>query len=504
MWQSIFWKQRIFRKRIFFFAVSSLSSIFLIISCASSSSAPSIQSYESDSVSSTQPPESQEATQESFNRNFEEVLNSENFSSGGSILLTYEISPNAQRGAEFFTSAEYEKAIEFFGRAVEDDRGNPEAQIYLNNAQARLAGSQLLLAVVVPIDGAANSAEEILRGVADAQTEFNKSGGIEGKLLEITIANDGNAPEISTKVAEALAGIPEVLGVIGHNSSTASEAAISVYEKASLPMVSPTSTSIYLSSDIFFRTVPSDKIAGSALAQFVLDDGLEESIIFYNKESNYSRSIQEAFTGQFLQSGGSVVDVIDISDSEFSPSSAVQNFQGKAESIILLPNKSFVSVALSIARANAELPDGLQMRLVGNDAMYSPETLSNGGSAVEGLVLAVPWFAQTPYAGRAEERWGGGVSWRTATSYDATLSLIESLSDGSSREAVLKALSSVELPSNRTSGDELRFSLIGERITEPVLVQAVRGTGGPQGSNFAFRMLKDFEDAERAEEDSEE
>ncbi|NMG22934.1 ABC transporter substrate-binding protein [Brasilonema bromeliae] len=58
--------------------------------------------------------------------------------------------------------------------------------------------------------------------------------------------------------------------------------------------------------------------------------------------------------------------------------------------------------------------------------------MKEGGNAIEGLIVSVPWFREAPqsknFAQKAAQQWGGKISWRTATSYDATQALIQALS----------------------------------------------------------------------------
>ncbi|MDF5708701.1 MAG: ABC transporter substrate-binding protein [Nostoc sp. S4] len=47
-------------------------------------------------------------------------------------------------------------------------------------------------------------AQEILRGVAQAQNEFNKNNGLNGRLLEMKIANDAGQEQQAKEVAGEL------------------------------------------------------------------------------------------------------------------------------------------------------------------------------------------------------------------------------------------------------------------------------------------------------------
>jgi len=417
------------------------------------------------------------------------------FTKGQRTLFSGKGNLSRDQGIEAFKRQDYNKAVTSFQRAVNANRNDPEVLILYNNALARQQGNSLILAAVVPVEGKATSAEEMLRGIAMAQDRFNDSGGANGRLLEIVIANDGNKAANAQQVAQQLVNDSSVLGVIGHNSSSASEAGLEIYEPNGLAMISPTSTSTALESPVFFRAVPSDRAAAEELAQYVETQlGLTKAVVFYNPKSSYSNSLSDAFTENF---SGTVVEKIDISNVDIKGELYPIIVEEKAQAALLFPNTGYTSVAIEIAQANAKIPNSQRLKLLGGDALYSSTTLVAGGEAVEGLVLAVPWFGESPksqsFKAAGKSQWGGNVSWRTAISYDATQAFIEVFSNNPSpdRDSVIKDLAQVQLSSNDTSGDEVRFTSQGERQSEPVLVKATRGAiNRPQGSDFGFELVK--------------
>lgn len=398
------------------------------------------------------------------------------------------------QGIEAFNQGNYSEASQLFKRAIEGNRNDPEPLIFYNNALAQQQGEPLTLAVVVPVDSRENSAKEMLRGVAQAQDEFNEEGGVDGRLVEIVVANDGNDPEIASKVARALSDDPTILGVIGHNSSNASKAGLEIYEQAGLPMISPTSTSTELEGDLFFRTVPSDAAAAEKLASYA-NDSLEisKAVVFYNPESSFSTSLKEAFEARFTDLGGEAV-ARDMTDSNLNAGIEVATSISKenAEAILLFPNTDYTSVAIELARANAQLEDD-QLRLLAGDSLYSIDTLTGGGESVEGLVLAIPWFAASPdaadFAASGQKQWGGDVNWRTAMSYDAAQSFLAALSENVSRDSILANLKTVTLSESETSGEVLQFTEEGERQSEPLLVEVRRGENNPPESEFGYNLI---------------
>jgi ABC-type branched-subunit amino acid transport system substrate-binding protein len=406
----------------------------------------------------------------------------------GEITLFPTISnTNRDKGIEAYKQGNYADAVNLFRDAVKDAKNDPEVLIYCNNALARSKGSPITLAVVVPVDNnSTGKAQEILRGVAQAQNQFNQKNGLNGRLLEIAIAKDGTKekdPQFATsqQVVQELLKHEDILGVIGNNSSDTTQDALSAYENTKMPVISSTSTSISQSSKFFFRTVPSDAASGRKLAEYAIKSGLKKTVIFSKKDSTYSSSLSKEFTDNFERLGGEVVGNQTLDSEEVIPVSKYQ-----AQAVVLFPDAAQISQAVGIARLTINPQNQQQpgIKLLGGDTLYSQEILNKeeDRKAVEGLVLVVPWFRdEAPaknFAKSAQQQWGAPVSWRTATSYDATQAFIKAIQNTStnlSRETVLQALRQVNLSPNETSGGNLQFTPDGERQSEPVLVQVKDG-----------------------------
>ncbi|MEH1819967.1 MAG: ABC transporter substrate-binding protein [Nostoc sp.] len=402
---------------------------------------------------------------------------------------------NRDQGIQAFKKQDYKQAIKLFQQAVEANLNDPEVLIYYNNALARGRGNPITLAVAVPADNNTNFAQEILRGVSQAQYQFNnRKNSLNGRLLEIKIANDAGKPEQAQEVAAELIKDNSILGVIGHYSSESTKTALQEYNKTDIAIISPSSTSTKLQGQNFFRSLPSDAAGGKKLAEYAFKNlNLKKVVIFYNPNSSYSDSMREEFQHNFEQLGGKVLrkPEINLADTSLDINVEVNRSidRYKAEAAVLIPDALHADIALKIAKANQEALDRTRtpsqngaragMKLLGGDVLYSDETLTRGKNAVEGLITVVPWFREAPqaqiFAQKAFNQWRGGVSWRTATSYDATQAFIQALTANSDRTTVIKNLRSVNLSQDNTSGDPLQFNSEGERQTEPILVQVQGG-----------------------------
>jgi branched-chain amino acid transport system substrate-binding protein len=177
--------------------------------------------------------------------------------------------------------------------------------IYLNNAKVP-QGNGTKIAVAVPIGGNLNVAKEILRGVAQAQDEINKSGGINGKLMQVAIANDDNNPAIAKQIANGFVKDTSILAVVGHNSSDASLTAAPEYQNGKLVMISPTSDAKNLSeSAVCISYCP--KYRFQPILSPVTPSKRVAKILCMRRFSSPSQSsLKDEFTSASLPTGGKV------------------------------------------------------------------------------------------------------------------------------------------------------------------------------------------------------
>lgn len=449
-------------------------------------------------------------------------------SSGEQVLLAD--SPDKLAAAAAGQAGDSIQAIALLRKSLQQRPNDPEALIYLNNWLAREA-PQRTIAVVVPAANLPDVAKELLRGVAQAQAQWNqgdreRSGPKPAWRLRVVIADDSNNPVTAKAVAETLAADPRVLGVVGHFSSTTSLAAAGVYQRAGLPMISPSSTAVTLSGlgDAVLRTVPSDRQAGQALAMVARQQlKLARVSVFYNPKSAYSQSLKTEFVQQFMADGQGQVQLQEMGSDPIDAQRAIgqaQSFKTEglvlfgerqsqgSEGLVLLGDRSTLPSALAIVEANqGRLP------VLGGDSIYSLDLLKLGASA-QGTILAIPWHSDLPqsldFAKAMRRRWGGDVNWRTAMAYDAAQALIQAIdqeitqkpdqkpnqkpvsssnlneAQDPTRSAVKAALHRADFQAAGASA-VVRFATTGDRSLPLVLI-TVR-EGNRSGTGFDFRLL---------------
>ncbi len=411
-------------------------------------------------------------------------------SAGERILLPSESSNPEfnslkQAGVNAIGSAQYPEAVSMFESAMQKYKNAPETLIYLNNARIGQRKAYTI-AVAVPIKTDLAGSAEILRGVAQAQNDINRAGGINGVALKVAIANDDNDPEIAKQLANAFVQDSNILGVVGHYASDVSLAAGSVYNSGQLVSISPISSSVKLSGlgKYVFRTVPSDYVAARSLAEYTAKTLQQKTVaVFFNSQSAYSQSLKSEFFTAISLVGGQVSDEFDLSGSDFSAARAVdQARKSGAKTFMLAANTGTLDQALQVVQVSQK-----GSVLLGGDDVYTPKTLKVGGQQAEGMIVAVPWHIESnprsPFVVESRRLWGADVNWRSAIAYDATQAFIAALQQNPTRQGVQQALAAANFSATGAS-QTVRFLPSGDRNAAIQLVKVVPGTRSGTGFDF--------------------
>lgn len=383
---------------------------------------------------------------------------------------------------EAFSRCEYSLAQAKFAEALNIEQNNPEARIYFNNALA-IAQDNFKIAVSVPLVSEPEIAREILRGVAQAQTQINQQGGIRNKPLLVQIANDDNNPQIASQLANQLTADQNILAVVGHNDSNTSIAASSIYQKQQLLMISPTSSSTKLPAigSYIMRTAPSVAALANSLSNYSAVNSFNRIAICTDSTSSSSSSFTQEFIADIQNNGAEVASVqCDFAQANFNPVRVInQAIAQNADALLLAGSIRKINESVSVALANQN-----RLPLLGNHSLYTYETIETGQEAVAGMVLAVPWLPETSnFVKNARKLWGGQVNWRTAMSYDATQAIIQGLEQADDRSELYSVLNSPDfLVDGATETFKFRQ---GDRLSEVQLAYI----GKPKLDSSSYQFL---------------
>ncbi|MCA1993251.1 MAG: ABC transporter substrate-binding protein [Coleofasciculus sp. S288] len=410
-------------------------------------------------------------------------------STGETILIPGADSSHKQAGVAALAAGNDEQAIAHFEAALQENRNDPEALIYLNNARIGQQKAYTIAAVIPSSGSNPNNALEMLRGFAQAQHEVNRSGGINGVPLKVLIADDSDNPEIATQIATTLVQNPDVLAVTGHWTSDVSLAAASVYDSSKLVFIAPVSTTVKLSnlSPYVFRTTINNYTGARALANYMLTKLQRQKVaIFFLPKVTYSQELKSEFAAAVSLGGGEVVAEFDLSDPGFSAAHSVkQATERGAEVLMLATNNTAVDKALQVVQVNNK-----RLGVLGDVAnLYTSKTLEVGGHAADGMVMAVPWHiegnSQSTFPHQSRQLWGADVNGVTAMSYDALQALIAALKRNPTRAGIQQALSASDF-SAMGSAKAMRFLSSGD-VNSPVqMVKVSPANPSRSGTGYDF------------------
>ncbi|NER37847.1 MAG: ABC transporter substrate-binding protein [Oscillatoria sp. SIO1A7] len=392
-----------------------------------------------------------------------------------------------QRGVSAMAAGNYEEAASNFEEATGKYRNAPETLIYLNNA--RIGNSKsYAIAVGVPTAIDPDLALAVLRGVAQAQDEINRAGGINGVPLKVAIANDDNAPEAARKIASALVANSEVLGVVGHISSGVTLAAGEAYNSGKLVAISAISTSVELSGkyDWVFRTIPSDAFTAKKLSEAMRNQlKKQKAAIFFNSDSPYSQSLKSEFVEEVFLNGGEIVAEFDLSDPSLSARQSLEEATRQGAQVLMLaPSLNALDKALQVVTTNRK-----QLSLLGGDTLYTFKTLDIGVDLAVGMLVAVPWQIEgdlsSDFPSRSRQLWSADVNWMTAMAYDATRAFIAALEQSPTRTGIRDALLSPDFSATGATG-KIRFLPSGDRNGPVQLVEIREANPSRSGTGYDF------------------
>src|SRR5919197_6276113 len=148
--------------------------------------------------------------------------------------------------------------------AGEEPRGNVNGSLELGQLASQTGQlSSIVQSLTVPVTMAVD--------------EVNAAGGVLGKPVTYTVADDATDPETASESLEGLLEDSKVDAIMGPTSSGITLNLLDEVSRRGVLMCSGSNTSADLSTadsgGFYFRTTPSDRLQGPALAELVVKDG---------------------------------------------------------------------------------------------------------------------------------------------------------------------------------------------------------------------------------------
>lgn len=150
------------------------------------------------------------------------------------------------------------------------------------------------------------------------------AGTWNGLTFELVAEDDQGSADLGAAVANKFVSDPAVVAVAGHIFSGATAAAAPIYEKAGIPMLSPSASNPPLTSNgwkVFNRIVFTDEQASASVAKMLFDKlGVKKLAVMHDGE-DYGKGLAELVAAKFTELGGEVVaeEAVTPKETDFTP-----------------------------------------------------------------------------------------------------------------------------------------------------------------------------------------
>ncbi len=254
-------------------------------------------------------------------------------------------------------------------------------------------GKPARVGAIVSRSGAASaSGEQVTRGFDLAVSELNAAGGVGGRKVELLYRDDSTNPEIGVAALRELFEHDHVTTVLGAVTSTVTLRLAPHCERNRVVLMSPSASASQLTEagEYIFRTVPSDVLEGSSMADFARDLGLDRVAILA-VDNDYGASLADAFTDRLRTSGGSVVASLTFPEGDAAAiADAVAALAGLAPRGLYIP--AYAGDLATVLRLLSETR--IRPIVLGTSATAS-EPIRAAGAAAENLVFPKSSFDAT-------------------------------------------------------------------------------------------------------------
>ncbi len=154
--------------------------------------------------------------------------------------------------------------------------------------------SPIVIGILAPLTGDfANYGLPVKNSATIAVEKINKAGGVNGHKLVLAAEDSQCKPELAINIAHKFADMHLSI-VIGGVCSGSTQAALPVFNKAHIVVISPSATATNLtdgSNPNFFRLIPPDNFQGEFQADFLINNLKAKTIAILHDKDAYGKGI---------------------------------------------------------------------------------------------------------------------------------------------------------------------------------------------------------------------
>lgn len=222
-----------------------------------------------------------------------------------------------------------------------------------------------------------------------ALNEINGSGGVLGRKVELVYEDTQADPKQSVTVAQKFVGNSAILAELGDLASAASIAASPIYQRAKLVQFGfqNSAPAFTTEGNFMFSTTPTENQQTSYLAEVAVKQVGRKQVVLY-QDSAWGQSTQSAYISSARSNGGEILFAQGYltTETDFRPL-LIKARDANPDVVVLLSYYNDGALLTQQARSV-----GLKAKIVADDGCYSPQFITLGGAATNGVVLTTPFF----------------------------------------------------------------------------------------------------------------
>ncbi len=227
----------------------------------------------------------------------------------------------------------------------------------------------------------------IQHSVELAVKQANEAKTIPGWTLKVSAKDDQATPAVGQNAATALAGDPEVAGVVGTLNSSVAQSVQPVLASAKIVEVSPANTNPTLTKGAdflkspkrayptYFRTCTTDDVQGPFAARYLYNKAGIKKVATINDKKTYGQGLVAAFTTEYKKLGGQVVSAQTINPDDSNYGAVISKVKPTSPQAVYYGGEFPQAGPLSQQMKQA----GLNVPLMGGDGIFADDYIKLGG-----------------------------------------------------------------------------------------------------------------------------
>lgn len=276
--------------------------------------------------------------------------------------------------------------------------------------------------------------------------EINEKGGINGKQLELVVADNKSEAAEATNAMQKLVSQDNVVAVIGPNLSSSVIAASAINNSAKVLDIAPMATNPYVTvdqasgktKDFNYRTCFIDPFQGTVMAKFATAElGVGNAAILIDNSSDYAKGLAQFFKENFVKEGGAVTAEESYLQKDTDFKATLTKIKATNPDFLYVPGY-YQEVGLIVKQAR-EL--GMNMPIAGGDGWDSAKMPEIAGAAALNNTYFSSLYSPDDssdinknFVAAYEKAYGQKPDVFAALSYDSALLVAEAIKNAGSTE----------------------------------------------------------------------